>query len=49
MLEVYVDADFARNFDEKESHLVRNTSRSRHGYNLMYDGVPITWKPQLQT
>jgi hypothetical protein len=49
MLEVYVDADFAGNFDQKESHL-RDTARSRHGYIIMYEGVPITtWKSQLQT
>jgi hypothetical protein len=48
MLEVYVDADFAGNFDKKESHL-RDTARSRHGYIIMYEGVPITWKSQLQT
>jgi hypothetical protein len=48
MLKVYVDADFAGNFDKKESHL-RDTARSRHGYIIMYEGVPITWKSQLQT
>jgi hypothetical protein len=48
MVEVYVDADFAGNFDKKESHL-RDTARSRHGYIIMYEGVPITWKSQLQT
>jgi hypothetical protein len=48
MLEVYVDADFAGNFDKKESHL-RDTARSRHGYIIMYDLVPITWKSQQQT
>jgi len=48
LLEVYVDADFAGNFDKGESHL-RDTARSRHGYIIMYEGVPITWKSQLQT
>jgi hypothetical protein len=48
MLEVYVDADFAGNFNKKESHL-RDIARSRHGYIIMYEGVPITWKSQLQT
>ena len=46
MLKVYVDADFAGNFDKNESHL-RDTARSRHGYVIMYEGVP-TWKSQLQ-
>jgi hypothetical protein len=45
---VYVNADFAGNFDRRESHL-RDTARSRHGYIIMYEGVLITWKSQLQT
>jgi nitrogen regulatory protein PII-like uncharacterized protein len=48
MLKVVVDADFAGNFDKNESHF-RDTARSRHGYIIMYKGVPITWKSQLQT
>jgi len=46
-LEVYVDADFAGNWDPKES-LDRDTARSRHGYIIMYKGCPILWKSQLQ-
>jgi hypothetical protein len=37
MLKVYVDADFAGNFDKKKSHL-RDTARSRHGYIKMNEG-----------
>ena len=48
LLKVYVDADFAGNFDKGESHL-RDTAHSRHGYIIMYEGVLITWKSQLQT
>ena len=47
-LEVYVDADFARNFD-KDDLLDRDTKRSRHGYIIMYNGLPLVWKYQLQT
>ena len=46
-LEVYIDADFAGNWDPKES-LDRDTARSRHGYIIMYKGCPILWKSQLQ-
>ena len=46
-LEVFVDADFAGNWDPEES-LDRDTARSRHGYIIMYKGCPILWKSQLQ-
>jgi len=46
-LEVYVDADFAGNWDPKEPN-ERDTARSRHGYIIMYKGCPILWKSQLQ-
>jgi hypothetical protein len=48
-LEVYVDADFAGNWDPKEAATDRDTARSRHGYILLYAGCPIVWKSQLQT
>ena len=47
-LEVYVDTDFAGNWDKDES-LYRYISWSRHGYITIYDGLPLVWKPQLQT
>ena len=47
-LEVHVDADFAGNWDPKETQ-DRDTARSRHGYIVSYAGCPITWKSQLQT
>ena len=47
-MKVYVDADFAGNFDKKDTQN-RDTARSRHGYFIMYEGCPITWKSQLQT
>lgn len=46
-LEVYVDADFAGNFDKDDNS--RDTARSRHGYYIMLNGCPISWKSQLQT
>ena len=46
-MEVYVDADFAGNWDPKE-YEDRDTARSRHGYIITYAGCPILWKSQLQ-
>jgi hypothetical protein len=48
-LEVYVDADFAGNWNKEEASTDRDTARSRHGYFIMYAGCPIVWKSQLQT
>ena len=47
-LEVYVDASFSQDWDPLEAW-DRDTARSRHGYFIMYEGCPITWKSQLQT
>ena len=47
-LEVYVDADFAGNWDPKDTSNP-DTARSRHGCCIMCAGCPITWKSQLQT
>ena len=47
-LELFVDADFAGNWDPEEWG-DRDTARSRHGYIISYAGCPITWKSQLQT
>ena len=46
-LEACVDADFAGNWDPKETG-DRSTARSRHGHAIMYEGCPIVWKSQLQ-
>ena len=46
-LEVYVDADFAGNWDPSEAATDRDTARSRHGYIITYAGYPILWKSQL--
>ena len=46
-LELYVDADFAGNWNKEESN-VRDTARSRHGYVINYKGCPILCKSQLQ-
>ena len=45
---MFVDADFAGNWDQKESDK-RDTARSRHGFVIKYCGCPVTWKSQLQT
>ena len=47
-LEVFVDADFAGNWDPNE-HWDRDTARSRHGYIIRYAGAPLLWKSQMQT
>src|SRR6056300_397126 len=47
-LEVYVDADFAGNWDPNE-HEDPDMARSRHGYFITYAGCPLVWKSQLQT
>ena len=47
-LEVFVDVDFAGNWDFKDT-LNRDTAQSRHGYIIRYMGCPILWKSQLQT
>ena len=46
-LKVYVDVDFAGNWDPKETQ-DQDTVRSIHGYFIMYAGCPILWKLQLQ-
>ena len=48
-IEVFVDSDFAGNWDKDEAAHDRDTARSRHGYIIKYAGCPITWKSQLQT
>ena len=47
-LEVWVDADFAGNWNRSENE-DRNTARSRHGYVIIYEGYPIIYKSQIQT
>ena len=46
-MEVYVDADFAGNWDPDETHDI-DTARSRHGYVIKFANCPIVWKSQLQ-
>ena len=46
-LELYVDADFAGNWDPNENHDI-DTSRSRHGYAIKFGNCLIQWKSQLQ-
>jgi len=47
-LEVFVDADFAGNWDRTLAGLDRSTARSRHGFYICYGGMPIAWKSTLQ-
>jgi hypothetical protein len=48
-LEVFCDADFAGAWDKELAGEDKDTARSRHGYAIMYAGVPILWHSQLQT
>jgi hypothetical protein len=48
-LEVYVDADFAGNWNRSEALEDRDTARSRHGFIVRHMGCNILWKSQLQT
>lgn len=46
-LELYVDADFAGNWDPAETDDI-DTARSRHGFCIKYANCVIHWKSQLQ-
>lgn len=46
-LEVFVDADFAGNWDPLDTDN-RDTARSRHGFVITYRDMPIIWRSQLQ-
>ena len=46
-IELFVDADFAGNWDKADS-ANPDTARSRHGYIVKFMGCPIVWKSQLQ-
>ena len=48
-LEVYVDADFAGNWDKELAGEDIDTARSRFGYIIMYAGAPVMWQSQLMT
>ena len=48
-LDLYVDADFAGNWDKDIASSDPATAQSRHGYVLKYCGIPILWASQLQT
>jgi len=45
---VYVDANFAGNWKQSKAKS-RDTTRSQHGYIIMYTSCPILWASQLQT
>ncbi len=48
-LKVYVDADFAGNWDKEHATKDADTARSRHGYLITYHGFPIAWISKMQT
>ena len=47
--DVYVDADFAGNWDRDEAADDADTARSRSAFVIMYAGCPILWGSKLQT
>ena len=47
--DVYVDADFAGNWNPIDAPIDADTARSRYGYVVMYMGCPITWASKIQT
>ena len=47
--EVFVDADFAGNWNFAEAMNDPDTARSRYGYIVMFNGCPITWSSRMQT
>jgi len=47
--DVYVDADFAGNWNWDEAAEHSYTARSHHGYFIMHASCPIHWALQLQT
>ena len=46
-LELYVDADFAGNWEPEKTQDV-GMAQSRHGFCIKYAGCTIHWKSQLQ-
>jgi hypothetical protein len=47
--DIFIDADFAGNWDPQIAAYDDSTARSRHGYIITYAGCPILWASQLQT
>ncbi|MGL5934409.1 MAG: Ty1/Copia family ribonuclease HI, partial [Cetobacterium sp.] len=47
-VEIYVDADFAGNWDPDLAGVDPDTARSRHGFVVFLAGVPLLWKSSLQ-
>jgi len=47
--DVYVDSDFAGNWDPEEAPNDADTARSRTAYVIMYAGCPILWGSRLQS
>jgi hypothetical protein len=48
-LDVYVDADFAGNYNKEDASEESYTAKSRYGYLIIYQGCPITWASKMQT
>jgi hypothetical protein len=46
--QVYVDSDFAGNWDKSTASDDASTARSRYGYIINYAGCPIVWASKMQ-
>jgi hypothetical protein len=47
--DVYVDANFAGDWNRHDCAEENYTAKSRHGYLIMYAGCPMLWTSRLQT
>ena len=47
--DVYVDANFAGDWNHHDCAEENYIARSRHGYIVMYSGCPVLWVSRLQT
>ena len=48
-IDCWVDADFSGNYQREEAQDDADTSRSRTGYLIRYQGCPIIWISRMQT
>jgi hypothetical protein len=48
-LEVFVNADFAGNWNQEFAEGNCNIAQSRHGYAILYARCPVVWASQLQS
>ena len=47
--EVHVDSDWAGHWDPTSAMHDPDTKKSRHGFVMMFTGVPVMWSSRLST